>query len=293
MLFSKVCRTNSPISALYRLGAHIGQNHVDLANLDLRLSMPLIFKKVLNMFDSLRPASLAIKSIAACILISSVTGLFAQPVEIMREPVQNVAQLSTSGSIEVQPDLLLIAMNTTASGADANAVQSQLKLALDAALAIARPAVLSGQLELRTGNFSLYPRYDKNGKINGWQGSTELILDGRDFSRITATAGKIQSLTIGNVSFSLSREQRTKVEAEAQTNAIERFKAKALGVAKSFGFSGYTLREVSISANDQNIQPRPRFMAMQAKANESDSPMSIEVGKTTVTVSINGFVQMR
>ena len=211
----------------------------------------------------------------------------------MRDTVQNVAQLSSSGSVEVQQDLLSIAMNTTASGPDANAVQTQLKQALDAALAIARPAVSPGQLDLRTGNFSLYPRYDKNGKINGWQGSTELVLDGRDFTRITTTAGKIQTLTMGNVSFALSREQRTRVEAEAQTIAIERFKAKALEVSKSFGFNGYTLREVSINANDQNFPPRPRVMAMQAKAADAESAVSVEAGKSTVLVNVNGSVQMR
>jgi len=212
---------------------------------------------------------------------------------MMRDTLQNVAQLSASGSVDVQQDLLSIAMNTTASGADANVVQTQLKQALDAALAIARPAVLPGQLDLRTGNFSLYPRYDRNGKISGWQGSTELVLDGRDFSRITTTAGKIQSLTMGNVSFALSREQRAKVEAEAQTIAIDRFKSKALEVSKSFGFTGYTLREVSINANDQSFQPRPRAMAMQAKSAESDSPVSVEAGKSTVLVNVNGSVQMR
>ena len=211
----------------------------------------------------------------------------------MREPVQNIAQLSASGSVEVQQDLLSIAMNTSATGADANSVQTQLKQALDAALAIARPAVLAGQLDLRTGNFSLYPRYDKAGKINGWQGTTELVLDGRDFTRITSTAGKIQSLTMGNVSFALSREAQAKVEAEAQTIAIDRFKAKALDISKSFGFTGYTLREVSINANDQNFQPRPRAMAMMAKSAESDSPVAVEAGKSTVLVTVNGSVQMR
>ncbi len=211
----------------------------------------------------------------------------------MRETVQNVAQLSSSGSVEVQQDLLSIAMNTTASGADANAVQTQLKQALDVALAIARPAVLQGQLDLRTGNFSLYPRYDKNGKINGWQGSTELVIDGRDFTRITNTAGKIQSLTMGNVSFALSREQRTKVEAEAQTIAIDRFKTKALEVSKSFGFTGYTLREVSINANDQSFPPRPRVMAMQAKSADAESAVSVEAGKSTVLVNVNGSIQMQ
>ena len=94
-------------------------------------------------------------------------------------------------------------MNTTASGQDANVVQSQLKQALDAALAVAKPAAQPGEQDVRTGNFSLSPRYDQNGKVNGWQGTTELVLDGRDFSRITTTAGKIKSLTLSNVSFGL------------------------------------------------------------------------------------------
>ncbi|MBC7648862.1 MAG: SIMPL domain-containing protein [Vitreoscilla sp.] len=226
-------------------------------------------------------------------LMLCATGLFAQPMVMQRDTLQNVAQLSASGTVEVQQDLLAIAMNTSASGADANQVQTQLKQALDAALAVARPAVLPGQLDLRTGNFSLYPRYGKDGKINGWQGATELVLEGRDFTRITTTAGKIQSLTMGNVSFALSREQRTKVEAEAQTIAIDRFKAKALEVTKSFGFAGYTLREVSINANDQGFQPRPRVMAMQAKSEMSDSPVSVEAGKSTVLVNVSGSVQMR
>lgn len=210
-----------------------------------------------------------------------------------REDTRNVAQLAASGSVEVQQDLLSITMNTNLGGTDANAVQTQLKQALDAALAVARPAVLPGQLDLRTGNFSLYPRYDKNGKINGWQGSTELVLEGRDFPRITGTAGKIQSLTMGNVNFALSRERRAQVEAEAQAQAIERFKAKALEVSKGFGFTGYTLREVSINANDQGFQPRPRMVSMQAKSMESDAPVSVEAGKSTVQVNVSGSVQMK
>ena len=237
---------------------------------------------------TLKSASAAL---ATCILMGVVITGHAQTQQ--RETPQNVAQLSASGSVEVQQDLLSIAMNTTASGTDANAVQTQLKQALDAALAIARPAVLSGQLDVRTGNFSLYPRYDKNGKVNGWQGTTELVLDGRDFSRITTVAGKIQSLTLSNVSFALSREQRAKVEAEAQAIAIDRFKAKALEVSKGFGFSGYTLREVSINANDQGFQPRPRVMAMQAKAEMADSAVPVEAGKSTVLVNVSGSVQLR
>lgn len=208
-------------------------------------------------------------------------------------PLQNVAQISASGSVDVQQDLLSIALNTTASGADANGVQAQLKQAIDTALAQAKQAALPGQMDVRTGNFSLYPRYGKDSKINGWQGSAELVLEGRDFARITTTAGKIQTLTLGNVSFSLSREQRAKVEGDAQTLAIERFKAKAGEVAKGFGFAGYTLREVSVNANDQGYTPRPRVMAMQAKSDMAESSVPVEAGKSTVQVTVSGSVQMK
>ena len=209
------------------------------------------------------------------------------------EPLQNVAQLSASGSVEVQQDLLSISMNTTRDGVDATAVQSQLKQALDSALALAKPAAAAGQMEVRTGNFSLYPRYSKDGKINGWQGSAELVLEGKDFARITTTAGKIQSLTMGGVSFALSREQRSKVEGEAQNLAVERFRIKAGEIAKSFGFGGYSLREVAINANDQGYVPRPRAMAMQAKSEMAESPVPVEAGKSTVLVTVSGSVQMK
>ncbi|MDP3760091.1 MAG: SIMPL domain-containing protein [Ramlibacter sp.] len=206
-------------------------------------------------------------------------------------PPQNVLQLSASGSVEVQQDLLSLNLTTTREGTDANTVQGQLKAALDPALAEARKGAQPGQLDVRTGNFSLHPRYTQGGRISGWNGTAELVLEGRDFGRITQTAAKIQTLTLGGVSFGLSREQRAKVETEAQTIAIERFKAKAAELARGFGFSGYSLREVSVNANDQGF-PRPVRMAMEAKAS-SDSALQVEAGKSTVMVTVSGSVQLK
>ncbi len=224
----------------------------------------------------------------ACLSLASAT-VFAQTAA----PPQNVVQLSASGTVEVQQDLLSISMNTTRDGTEAGAVQAQLKQALDAALAEAKKAVVPGQLDVRTGNFSLYPRYGKDGKINGWQGSTELVLEGRDFARISSTAGKIQTLTLANVGFGLSREQRIKVEADAQTVAIERFRLKAGEIAKGFGFASYSLREVAVNANDQGFVPQPKAMMMQARAASADAAVPVEAGKSTVVVTVSGSVQLK
>lgn len=203
-------------------------------------------------------------------------------------------QLSASGTVEVQQDLLVVNLATSKEGTDAAAVQAQLKQALDAALAEAKRSAQPGQLDVRTGPFGLYPRYGKEGKINGWQGRAELVLEGRDFARITSTAGKIQTLTISNVAFGLSREARAKVEGEAQTQAIEQFKARAAELAKGFGFSTYSLREVAVNSNEMVPGPRPRMMAAEAKMGSfADAPVPVEAGKAQVVVNVSGSVQMR
>jgi predicted secreted protein len=77
--------------------------------------------------------------------------------------------------------------------------------------------------------------------------------------------------------------------------AIERFKARASEVAKGFGFSGYTLREVSVSSAEQGERPvYGRPMAAQAKVSmASDAPLPVEAGKSQVTVTVSGSVQLR
>ena len=207
----------------------------------------------------------------------------------------NVVQIAASGFTEVQQDWLTMRLNTTETGPDALTVQNQLKAALEAALRVARAQAQPGLLEVRTGQFGLYPRYNSAGKVNGWQGTTELLLEGRDVARITETAGRISTLTLGGVSFSLSRQARQELESEVQAQAIERFKDRAAEVAKGFGFAGYTLREVAVSSTDQDL-PRPnppRMMAMEAKAAMSDMAVPVEAGKSMVNVTVSGSIKLR
>jgi predicted secreted protein len=219
----------------------------------------------------------------------------------MTPPPANVVSLSASAFLEAQNDWLTIAFSTTRDGTEAAAVQTQLKQALDAALAEARKAARpGGQLEVQTGGFSLSPRYAPpnprnpgvGGGITGWQGTTELIVQGRDIAAITALAGRINTLTIGRVGFSLSREAREKLEGDATAQAIARFRARADAVAKEFGMAGWSLREVSVSGDEGGGVPRP-LMRVQVQAMTADAAaLPAEAGKSVVTVSVSGSVQL-
>ena len=208
-----------------------------------------------------------------------------------------VLGLTASASVEVTKDLLSVTLSTTKEGSDANAVQAQLKQALDAALAEAKKAARPGQVDVQTGNFSLYPRYSNGSSstkpaITGWQGAAEVIVEGRDMAGIGQLTGRIATMTIARVGYRLSREAGQKVEADISAQAIGAFRAKAATYAKQFGYAGYEIREVNLSTSEPQNGPMP-MMRAQAMKSSSDDALSVEPGKATVTATVNGTVQMK
>jgi len=207
-------------------------------------------------------------------------------------PPQNVVSLSASASVEVDKDWLTVVFSTTREAVEAAAVQGQLKQALDAALAEARKAARPGRVEVQTGAFALSPRYTNKGVINGWQGSTELVVQGRDVAAISQLTGRVQGLSIARVAFSLSREARAKVEAEVTAEAISRFRSRAELMSKQFGFAGYAVREVSVSSDQGLPSPVPLLRARVMSASSEDA-LPVEAGKALVTATVSGSVQMK
>ena len=220
------------------------------------------------------------------VVLSMTTALAADP------PVPSgVVALTASASVEVTRDLMAVTLSATREGTDASTVQSALKQALDAALLEARGAARPGQIDVRTGNFSMNPRYSPKGQLNGWQGTAELVIEGRDLTGIGQLAGRIQSMTIARVAQGLSREQREKAESGVTAQAIARYRTQAAEVTKQFGYSSYAVREVSVNSNEQG-GPEPMMMRAKVFAAAADAPLPVEAGQTSVTVTVSGTVQM-
>ena len=209
-------------------------------------------------------------------------------------PPQNVVSLTATASVEVDKDWLTVVFNTTKEASEAAVVQTQLKQALDTALAEAKKAARPGQVEVQTGAFSLAPRYTSKGVVSGWQGSTELLVQGRDMTAISQLTGRIQGLTIARVGFSLSREARAKVDADITAEAITRFRSRADAVSKQFGFAGYAVREVSVSSDQGGMPvPQPMLRARVMSSGVADESLPVEAGKALVTATVSGSVQMK
>ena len=215
------------------------------------------------------------------------------PARAETPPPQGVLSLTASASVEVTKDVLAVTFSTTKEGADANAVQAQLKQALDAALAEAKKAARPGQVDVQTGAFSLFPRYTSKGGITGWQGTAEIIVDGRDMAAIGQLSGRITTMTVARVAYRLSREAGQKVEADVAAEAIARYRAKAGEYAKQFGYGGYSIREVNVTTTEPPQGPMPMARAQTAAMSAPGDALSVEPGKAQVNASVSGTVQMK
>ena len=225
------------------------------------------------------------------VLILAAAGLFGPAARADQPPPSGVVNLSSSASSEVTKDLMTVTFTATRDGPDANSVQAGLKQALDAALAEARRVARPGQLEPHTGNFSLFPRYTNKAVLTGWQGTAELVVEGRDMTAIGQLVGRIASMTVGHVGYGLSRELREKSEGELAAQAIARYRNKAADVAQQFGYTAFTIREVSVMSSEPPGGAVP-VMRAATMAMSQEAPLPVEPGKALVMVSVNGTVQL-
>ena len=233
------------------------------------------------------------KKVLLCVALISLCSIGWSQTPVGAEP-RNIVQLSANGVVEALQDWLTLTLSVTHQGNDASGVQTALRDASEAALTELKRTTQAGVMEVRSGAFNLQPRYGNDGKINGWVGSTELIVEGSDFARISLAAAKARTMAISNLTFGLSRAARTQLESQAQVLAIDGFKRKAGQIAQGFGFSDYALREVSVHSADQSGGPVQRMMAMSVGRMAPDaSPLPMEGGKSLVTVTVSGAVQLK
>ena len=241
---------------------------------------PLMNKKVLAL-------------VSACVLSAALPSLAAAQPPVAQKDPEGVVSLNGSATVQVPNDWIAVQFTTSKEGTDANAVQAALKEAAGAALAQARQVARpDGHVEVQGGGFSLQPRFNAKGVVNGWTGTTSLVVQGRDMGTIAELAGRVQSMTVGSLDYSVSREAREKVEGDVAAQAIARFRAKAADYAKAFGYGSFVIRDVNVNIDNGQPPPRPYAMKAMAASRVSDS-LPVEAGSGAVTANVNGSVQLK
>ncbi|SAL10393.1 SIMPL domain-containing protein [Caballeronia humi] len=234
--------------------------------------------------------ALAAAAISSAALTMS-ANVAAQTVVTQPQP-SGVLSLAAQASAEVPQDTVDITLFYEQQAPDASSLTATLNQRADAALRMAKGV---DGVTARSGSFTVYPSTDRDGRISAWRGRTEVVLESHDFEAASKLAGKMSSsMQVGNVAFSLSPLAQRAAAQKLSSQAIDSFRQQAQASTQAFGYSSYTIREVSVN-HDGGSQPRP-VMMMQARAMSADAkmaaPMAFEAGTSTVTVNVSGSVQM-
>jgi predicted secreted protein len=206
-------------------------------------------------------------------------------------PPSGVLNLDASASLDVPQDVVHVTLSYEQQADDPATLADALNQRTEQVLLAAKRQ--SG-VTAQTGALSVYPSTDRDGHISGWRGRSEVRLDSHDFAAASKLAGSLSSqMQISNVTFSLSNDTRDAAQKKLSGEAIAAFRQKAANASAAFGFGGFTIREVSVSAGESS-PPRPMMMARMAAAPASAkmADVPLEAGDSTVTVNVNGSVQM-
>jgi predicted secreted protein len=228
--------------------------------------------------------------LAATLLGTSALAASAQGMSGHAEVPAGVLSLSAQAVTEVPTDVVHLTLAAEQEGAEPGTISSALSTRTQAVI---NQAKRTPGVQAESGGFTIRPSTDRNGRISTWRGRSEVILQSRDFAAASKLAGDLANqMQVQGIAFSLSREARQAAEGKLTEQAVSAFRDKAQATSMLFGYSSYTIREVNVNESGV-VPPMPRmYGAAKAMMADAAAPVPVEGGKTQVTVSVNGSVQM-
>ncbi|TCM67741.1 putative secreted protein [Acinetobacter calcoaceticus] len=230
-------------------------------------------------------------ALSALILTSALSGqAFAQQNESLN---YNIANVQAQATREVSNDQMHATLYIEKSNKQPAELSSQITQLMNQAIAMGKKYP---QVKIKTGSQNTYPIYDNdNRKLKEWRGRAEVKIESKDFKAASQLISELQqNFQTQSINFTVSDEQRIKVENELISEASKNFQQRAQLLSQAWNKSSYTL--VNLDLNTNNSYPQPIMMrARMAKMEASDGGMAQDVaaGESKITVNANGSIQFK
>ncbi|WP_111894638.1 SIMPL domain-containing protein [Acinetobacter sp. MB5] len=227
--------------------------------------------------------------VSSLILASVSSPVFAATTDALN---YNVVSIQADASREVSNDQIQAVLYIEKSNKQPAELANQINMQMNQALALAKKYP---QVKVKTGAQSTYPIYDTdNKKLKEWRGRAELQIQSHDFKAASQLISELQqNFQTDSIGFSVSDEQRSKIENELMMEASKNFQQRAQLMSQSWHKNGYNLINLNINTNN-NYRPVMMSSLRTAKFAEA-SPMAqdMNAGESKISVSANGTIQLK
>jgi len=202
--------------------------------------------------------------------------------------------LNAYGETRIAPDMATISLGVTSEAPQAGAAMEANAQQMTRVLAALRRGGIAAK-DIQTSGLNLEPQYlyveNQPPKLNGYRVSNQVTVTVRDLARLgqavdaTVAAGANQ---VGGISFGLS--DPSAAEDAAREKAVKALGAKADLYARATGYR--LLRLITVSENGTsapNPPPMP-MVAMSARFEKADTPVS--PGEIRVRVDVSATYEL-
>lgn len=206
----------------------------------------------------------------------------------MEESLNRVS-LSVSAEREVENDLLIANLYAEHQAQKQQDVSDHVNKAIRWALEKSKSV---NGVKVQTTQYNTFPVYNKQ-VITGWRARQGIRIESTESTALSDLIGELQAqLLVASINYDVSKQSRDKVEEELTAEALAQFSKRAELIAAELGRDGYQL--VQIHVNTQGGRPVPVSYATRglAAAEAKMASPAIEGGVQSVTVSVNGTVEV-
>lgn len=227
-------------------------------------------------------------------LLTQLTGLvllIGSSMMVHAESLQkNMIHLSASASSEVKNDLMVVRLNTQHQAKEAATAAAQVNQDMVWAL---KEIKRFSDIDVQTEQYNTYPMY-KDEKIRSWQASQTVRLQSENAEDMTKALLVLQAkLNVQSMSFKPTQATRKKAADALIEDALHAFNQRAALIQKTLHSGGYTLVEIHVNTQNQfsPVYQRAESYAMMNKS-VAAAP-AVESGKSSVSVTVNGTIQLQ
>lgn len=227
---------------------------------------------------------------AVALAMATAPAVFAQAASAAPE-----LTLDTQSRAEVENDLMTVTLSVDARGTDVQALTQKAMATLQTATARAKR--IQG-VEVRVGNVNTYPEWGPKGRTANWNLRADLQLKSTNFAALGTLASELAgSMQINGVYFGLSPAKREAEETRLMNEVATSFKKKATALSQALGYKSFSIKNVNYgNAHGGGGHPMPMRAAMAMEKSSMDMaavPMPTEGGKSEVTVTLSGTVELK
>lgn len=236
-------------------------------------------------------------SIVPLMLALTATTMVSVPAmahEVAGQQQYNVVSLQASASRQISNDQMQATLSIEKTHKQPSELANQINQLMNFAMTTAKkyPTV-----KIKTGSQHTSPIYDDNHrKIKEWRSQSSVILESRDFGAASKLVAELQQqFQLNGVSFSISDEQRQKVENELLTEVSQAFRNRADTIRQAWNKSSYEL--MSFNIDTQNAYYAAPMMAMSRSLKVMDASsvetQEVSAGESKITINAHGNVQLK